>query len=225
MAIDKRYLKKIEALVDGLKNASPKEAYPIIDKFDDETLWANIRKNLIKKDFTIDPYFASKIIYNVFLPETALLTADDWCIEMFSYFSEDQLNLKIIVVGDKKTLSSLENKLMKIKQKIAEMKNDPNADNDELLDLEADRAAISARLGVYTPPSFAECYRRYYSEYKKGADYLKLPANISSKLSGFIEEYPEVWVFNIGRVENASQLKKKALPVWNSTLDVLKTFE
>jgi len=41
----------------------------------------------------------------------------------------------------------------------------------------------------------------------------------------FIEEYPEVWVFNIGRVENASQLKKKALPVWNSTLDVLKTFE
>ena len=61
MAIDKRYLKKIEALVDGLKNASSKEAYQIIDKFDDETLWSNIRKNLIKKDFTIDPYFARKI--------------------------------------------------------------------------------------------------------------------------------------------------------------------
>ena len=224
MAIDKRYLKKIEALVDGLKNASQKEAYQIIDKFDDETLWANIRKNLIKKDFTIDPYFASKIIYNVFLPETALLTADGWCIEMFSYFSEDQLNLKIIVVGYKKTLSSLENKLMKIKQKIAEMKNDPNADNDELLELEANRAAIRARLSI-SPPSFAEFYRNDYSEYQKGADHLKLPANISSKLSGFIEEYPEVWVFNIGRVENASQLKKKALPVWNSTLDVLKTFE
>jgi len=224
MAIDKRYLKKIKALVDGLKNASPKEAYQIIDKFDDETLWANIRKNLIKKDFTIDPYFASKIIYNVFLPETALLTADGWCIEMFSYFSEDQLNLKIIVVGYKKTRSSLENKLMKIKQKIAEMKNDPNADNDELLELYADRAAIRARLSI-SPPSFAEFYRNHYSEYQKGADHLKLPANISSKLSGFIEEYPEVWVFNIGRVENASQLKKKALPVWNSTLDVLKTFE
>ena len=224
MAIDKRYLKKIEALVDGLKNASPKEAYQIIYKFDGETLWANIRKNLIKKDFTIDPYFASKIIYNVFLPETALLTADGWCIEMFSYFSEDQLNLKIIVVGNKKTLSPLENKLMKIKQKIAEMKNDPNADNDELLELEANRAAIRARLSI-SPPSFAEFYRNDYSEYQKGADHLKLPANISSKLSGFIEEYPEVWVFNIGRVENASQLKKKALPVWNSTLDVLKTFE
>lgn len=223
MAIDKRYLKKIEALVDGLKNASPKEAYQIIYKFDGETLLANIRKNLIKKDFTIEPEFARKIIYNVFLPETALLTADGLCIEMFSYFSEDQLNLKIIVVGNKKTLSPLENKLMKIKQKIAEMENDPNADNDELLELYADRAAISARF--YTPPSFAECYRRYYSEYQKGADHLKLPANISSKLSGFIEEYPEVWVFNIGRVENASQLKKKALPVWNSTLDVLKTFE
>lgn len=223
MAIDKRYLKKIEALVDGLKNASPKEAYQIIYKFDGETLLANIRKNLIKKDFTIEPCFASKIICNVF-PETALLTADGWCIEMFSYFSEDQLNLKIIVVGYKKTWSSLENKLMKIKQKIAEMKNDPNADNDELLELEADRAAISARLGI-SPPSFAEFYRNYYCEYQKGADYLKLPANISSKLSGFIEEYPEVWVFNIGRVENASQLKKKALPVWNSTLDVLKTFE
>ena len=224
MAIDERYLKKIEALVDGLKNASPKEAYQIIDKFYDGTLWANIRKNLIKEDFTIDPNFASNIIYNVFLPETALFTADGLCIEMFSYFSEDQLNLKIIVVGYKKTLSSLENKLMKIKQKIAEMKNDPNADNDELLELEANRAAISARLGIH-PPSFAEFYRNYYSEYKKGADHLKLPANISSKLSGFIEEYPEVWVFNIGRVENASQLKKKALPVWNSTLDVLKTFE
>lgn len=225
MAIDKRYLKKIEALVDGLKNASPKEAYQIIDKFDGETLWANIRKNLIKKDFTIDPYFASKIIYNVFLPETALLTADGWCIEMFSYFSEDQLNLKIIVVGYKKTRSSLENKLMEIKQKIAEMKNDPNADNDELLELKANCAALSARLGIRYNPSFAKCYRSYYSEYQKGADHLKLPANISSKLSGFIEEYPEVWVFNIGRVENASQLKKKALPVWNSTLDVLKTFE
>ena len=117
MAIDKRYLKKIEALVDGLKNASPKEAYQIIDKFYDGTLWANIRKNLIKEDFTIDPNFASNIIYNVFLPETALLTADGLCIEMFSYFSEDQLNLKIIVVGNKKTWSPLENKLMKIKQK------------------------------------------------------------------------------------------------------------
>ena len=223
--MNKRNITKLEKLVEKLKNASPKEAYQIIGKFDGKTLWANIRKNLIKKDFTIDPYFARKIIYNVFLPETSLLTADDWCIEMFSYFSEDQLNLKIIVVGYKKTRSSLENKLMKIEQKIAEMKNDPNADNDELLELEANCVAMSSRLRVYTPPSFAEFYRNDYSEYQKGADHLKLPANISSKLSGFIEEYPEVWVFNIGRVENASQLKKKALPVWNSTLDVLKTFE
>ena len=205
--MNKRNIAKLEKLVETLKTASPREGYEYILQLQEDDVLEKISDELVKKDFILDPYFACKVIYRDLLPEITLSIADGMYVDMFPYFSDSELELKIIIVG-------LENELKKIDY---ELKNNPDADVEELF-------ARKQRLIYFdrcTP-----CFASHYREFKSGTDYLlKLPVELISKLPGFCEEAPDVWVYNIGNIENVTQLKKKALPVWKAALEVLKSFE
>ena len=103
------------------------------------------------------------------------------------------------------------------------MESTPNANADELLELMSEIAAMRARNRVRKPRfSWASDYREWGEiEDFEGC----LPPDIISKLSDFKEESSGLWTLSFGKIKNITQFKKEVLPVWNATLEMLKSFE
>ena len=99
--MNKRNIAKLEKLVEKLKTASPRAAYNAVCKLSDEDIFNNILHDLVKENFTIDSGIARSIIYND-LPSMVLLEiCGMYEVEIFYYFSDDDLELKIVVAGKK----------------------------------------------------------------------------------------------------------------------------
>lgn len=223
--MNKRNIAKLEKLVEKLKTASPRAAYNAVCKLSDEDIFRNILHDLVKDDFTIDPGIARSIIYEDLSSDIFLENIGAYEVEMFYYFSADDLELKIIVAGKKhkKQNNKKSPELVRKEQELKRMESTPNANADELLELMSEIAAMRARNRVRKPRfSWASDYREWGEiEDFEGC----LPPDIISKLSDFKEESSGLWTLSFGKIKNITQFKKEVLPVWNATLEMLKSFE
>lgn len=223
--MNKRNIAKLEKLVEKLKTASPRAAYNAVCKLSDEDIFRNILHDLVKDDFTIDPGIARSIIYEDLSSDIFLENTGAYEVEMFYYFSADDLELKIIVAGKKhkKQNNNKSPELVRKEQELKRMESTPNANADELLELMSEIAAMRARNRVRKPRfSWASDYREWGEiEDFEGC----LPPDIISKLSDFKEESSGLWTLSFGKIKNITQFKKEVLPVWNATLEMLKSFE
>ena len=225
--MNKRNIAKLERLVEKLKTASPREAYNAVCKLSDEDIFNNILHDLVKENFTIDSGIARSIIYND-LPSMVLLEiCGMYEVEIFYYFSDDDLELKIVVAGkkQKKQNNKYSSELAKKMQELKRMESDSDADVDKLLELKSEVAAIRARHKVQEHiPRFS--WASDYREWGEIEDFEGcLPPDIISKLSDFKEESSGLWTLSFGKIKNITQFKKEVLPVWNATLEMLKSFE
>ena len=225
--MNKRNIAKLEKLVEKLKTASPREAYNAVCKLSDEDIFNNILHDLVKENFTIDSGIARSIIYND-LPSMVLLEiCGMYEVEIFYYFSDDDLELKIVVAGkkQKKQNNKYSSELAKKMQELKRMESDSDADVDKLLELKSEVAAIRARHKVQEHiPRFS--WASDYREWGEIEDFEGcLPPDIISKLSDFKEESSGLWTLSFGKIKNITQFKKEVLPVWNATLEMLKSFE
>jgi hypothetical protein len=223
--MNKRNIAKLEKLVEKLKTASPRAAYNAVCKLSDEDIFRNILHDLVKDDFTIDPGIARSIIYEDLSSDIFLENIGAYEIEMFYYFSADDLELKIIVAGKKhkKQNNNKSPELVRKEQELKRMESTPNANADELLELMSEIAAMRARNRVRNPRfSWASDYREWGEIEEFGGC---LPAYIISKLSDFKEESSGLWTLSFGKITSITHFKKEVLPVWNSTLEMLKSFE
>ena len=225
--MNKRNIAKLEKLVEKLKTASPRAAYNAVCKLSDEDIFNNILHDLVKENFTIDSGIARSIIYND-LPSMVLLEiCGMYEVEIFYYFSDDDLELKIVVAGkkQKKQNNKYSSELAKKMQELKRMESDSDADVDKLLELKSEVAAIRARHKVQEHiPRFS--WASDYREWGEIEDFEGcLPPDIISKLSDFKEESSGLWTLSFGKIKNITQFKKEVLPVWNATLEMLKSFE
>ena len=225
--MNKRNIAKLEKLVKKLKTASPRAAYNAVCKLSDEDIFNNILHDLVKENFTIDSGIARSIIYND-LPSMVLLEiCGMYEVEIFYYFSDDDLELKIVVAGkkQKKQNNKYSSELAKKMQELKRMESDSDADVDKLLELKSEVAAIRARHKVQEHiPRFS--WASDYREWGEIEDFEGcLPPDIISKLSDFKEESSGLWTLSFGKIKNIIQFKKEVLPVWNATLEMLKSFE
>ena len=225
--MDKRNIAKLEKLVEKLKTASPRAAYNAVCKLSDEDIFNNILHDLVKENFTIDSGIARSIIYND-LPSMVLLEiCGMYEVEIFYYFSDDDLELKIVVAGkkQKKQNNKYSGELAKKMQELKRMESDSDADVDKLLELKSEVAAIRARHKVQEHiPRFS--WASDYREWGEIEDFEGcLPPDIISKLSDFKEESSGLWTLSFGKIKNITQFKKEVLPVWNATLEMLESFE
>ena len=225
--MNKRNIAKLEKLVEKLKTASPRAAYNAVCKLSDEDIFNNILHDLVKENFTIDSGIARSIIYND-LPSMVLLEiCGMYEVEIFYYFSDDDLELKIVVAGkkQKKQNNKYSSELAKKLQELKRMESDSDADVDKLLELKSEVAAIRARHKVQERiPRFS--WASDYREWGEIEDFEGcLPPDIISKLSDFKEESSGLWTLSFGKIKNITQFKKEVLPVWNATLEMLKSFE
>ena len=225
--MNKRNIAKLEKLVEKLKTASPRAAYNAVCKLSDEDIFNNILHDLVKENFTIDSGIARSIIYND-LPSMVLLEiCGMYEVEIFYYFSDDDLELKIVVAGkkQKKQNNKYSSELAKKMQELKRMESDSDADVDKLLELKSEVAAIRARHKVQERiPRFS--WASDYREWGEIDDFEGcLPPDIISKLSDFKEESSGLWTRSFGKIKNITQFKKEVLPVWNATLEMLKSFE
>ena len=225
--MNKRNIAKLEKLVEKLKTASPRAAYNAVCKLSDEDIFNNILHDLVKENFTIDSGIARSIIYND-LPSMVLLEiCGMYEVEIFYYFSDDDLELKIVVAGkkQKKQNNKYSSELAKKMQELKRMESDSDADVDKLLELKSEVAAIRARHKVQEHiPRFS--WASDYREWGEIEDFEGcLPPDIISKLSDFKEESSGLWTRSFGKIKNITQFKKEVLPVWNATLEMLKSFE
>ena len=225
--MNKRNIAKLEKLVEKLKTASPRAAYNAVRKLSDEDIFNNILHDLVKENFTIDSGIARSIIYND-LPSMVLLEiCGMYEVEIFYYFSDDDLELKIVVAGkkQKKQNNKYSSELAKKMQELKGMESDSDADVDKLLELKSEVAAIRARHKVQERiPRFS--WASDYREWGEIEDFEGcLPPDIISKLSDFKEESSGLWTLSFGKIKNITQFKKEVLPVWNATLEMLKSFE
>lgn len=225
--MNKRNVAKLEKLVEKLKTASPRAAYNAVCKLSDEDIFNNILHDLVKENFTIDSGIARSIIYND-LPSMVLLEiCGMYEVEIFYYFSDDDLELKIVVAGkkQKKQNNKYSSELAKKMQELKRMESDSDADVDKLLELKSEVAAIRARHKVQEHiPRFS--WASDYREWGEIEDFEGcLPPDIISKLSDFKEESSGLWTLSFGKIKNIIQFKKEVLPVWNATLEMLKSFE
>ena len=225
--MNKRNIAKLEKLVEKLKTASPRTAYNAVCKLSDEDIFNNILHDLVKENFTIDSGIARSIIYND-LPSMVLLEiCGMYEVEIFYYFSDDDLELKIVVAGkkQKKQNNKYSSELAKKMQELKRMESDSDADVDKLLELKSEVAAIRARHKVQERiPRFS--WASDYREWGEIEDFEGcLPPDIISKLSDFKEESSGLWTLSFGKIKNITQFKKEVLPVWNATLEMLKSFE
>lgn len=225
--MNKRNIAKLEKLVEKLKTASPRAAYNAVRKLSDEDIFNNILHDLVKENFTIDSGIARSIIYND-LPSMVLLEiCGMYEVEIFYYFSDDDLELKIVVAGkkQKKQNNKYSSELAKKMQELKRMESDSDADVDKLLELKSEVAAIRARHKVQEHiPRFS--WASDYREWGEIEDFEGcLPPDIISKLSDFKEESSGLWTLSFGKIKSITQFKKEVLPVWNATLEMLKSFE
>ena len=225
--MNKRNIAKLEKLVEKLKTASPRAAYNAVCKLSDEDIFNNILHDLVKENFTIDSGIARSIIYND-LPSMVLLEiCGMYEVEIFYYFSDDDLELKIVVAGkkQKKQNNKYSSELAKKMQELKRMESDSDADVDKLLELKSEVAAICARHKVQEHiPRFS--WASDYREWGEIEDFEGcLPPDIISKLSDFKEESSGLWTLSFGKIKSITQFKKEVLPVWNATLEMLKSFE
>ena len=225
--MNKRNIAKLEKLVEKLKTASPRAAYNAVCKLSDEDIFNNILHDLVKENFTIDSGIARSIIYND-LPSMVLLEiCGMYEVEIFYYFSDDDLELKIVVAGkkQKKQNNKYSSELAKKMQELKGMESDSDADVDKLLELKSEVAAIRARHKVQERiPRFS--WASDYREWGEIEDFEGcLPPDIISKLSDFKEESSGLWTLSFGKIKNITQFKKEVLPVWNATLEMLKSFQ
>jgi hypothetical protein len=225
--MNKRNIAKLEKLVEKLKTASPRAAYNAVCKLSDEDIFNNILHDLVKENFTIDSGIARSIIYND-LPSMVLLEiCGMYEVEIFYYFSDDDLELKIVVAGkkQKKQNNKYSSELAKKMQELKRMESDSDADVDKLLELKSEVAAIRARHKVQEHiPRFS--WASDYREWGEIEDFEGcLPPDIISKLSDFKEESSGLWTLSFGKIKSITQFKKEVLPVWNATLEMLKSFE
>lgn len=224
--MNKRNIAKLEKLVEKLKTASPRAAYNAVCKLSDEDIFRNILHDLVKDDFTIDPGIARSIIYEDLSSDIFLENIGAYEVEMFYYFSADDLELKIIVAGKKhkKQNNKKSNELVRKEQELKRMESTPNANADELLELRSEIAAMRAKNRVQ------ECMPRFSwaSDYREWGEIEEfggcLPAYIISKLSDFKEESSGLWARSFGKVKNITQLKKEVLPVWNATKKIIESY-
>ena len=63
--MNKRYLEKLEKLVEKLKTASDKQAYKIIEELECGEFLGDIRHSIVKNDFSIDPFTANSVMLNL----------------------------------------------------------------------------------------------------------------------------------------------------------------
>ena len=186
--MNKRNITKLEKLIEKLKTATPRNAYKAVCKLSDEDIFSNILHDLVKDDFTIDPEIARSIIYEDLSSDIFLENIGAYEVEMFYYFSVDDLELKIIVAGNKhkKQNNQKSTELVRKEQELKRMESTPNANADELLELMSEIAAMRARNRVRKPRfSWASDYREWGEiEDFEGC----LPPDIISKLSDFKEE-------------------------------------
>ena len=175
--MNKRNITKLENLVEKLKNANYQEAYNTACNLINEDILNNILDDLIKEDFSIAPSHASFFFCNNL---ESFVVGKDY-IEIFYYFSKDDLELKIVVAGIK-------------------YKTDKSVPMGTIMDI----------------------YRRWccIENFEES-----LPPNIVSNLSNFKEESSGVLVCSMGKIKNFAQFKKEVIPVWNATLEILKSFE
>ena len=225
--MNKRNIAKLEKLVEKLKTASSRAAYNAVRKLSDEDIFNNILHDLVKENFTIDSGIARSIIYND-LPSMVLLEiCGMYEVEIFYYFSDDDLELKIVVAGkkQKKQNNKYSSELAKKMQELKRMESDSDADVDKLLELKSEVAAIRARHKVQEHiPRFS--WASDYREWGEIEDFEGcLPPDIISKLSDFKEESSGLWTLSFGKIKSITQFKKEVLPVWNATLEMLKSFE
>lgn len=225
--MNKRNIAKLEKLVEKLKTASPRAAYNAVCKLSDEDIFNNILHDLVKENFTIDSGIARSIIYND-LPSMVLLEiCGMYEVEIFYYFSDDDLELKIVVAGkkQKKQNNKYSSELAKKMQELKRMESDSDADVDKLLELKSEVAAIRASHKVQEHiPRFS--WASDYREWGEIEDFEGcLPPDIISKLSDFKEESSGLWTLSFGKIKSITQFKKEVLPVWNATLEMLKSFE
>ena len=224
--MNKRNITKLEKLVEKLKNATPRSAYNAVCKLSDEDIFSNILHDLVKDDFTIDPGIARSIIYEDLSSDIFLENIGAYEVEMFYYFSADDLELKIIVAGKKhkKQNNKKNNELVRKEQELKRMESTPNANADELLELMSEIAAMRARNRVQ------ECMPRFSwaSDYREWGEIEEfggcLPAYIISKLSDFKEESSGLWARSFGKVKNITQFQKEVLPVWNATKKIIESY-
>lgn len=225
--MNKRNIAKLEKLVEKLKTASPRAAYNAVCKLSDEDIFRNILHDLVKDDFTIDPGIARSIIYEDLSSDIFLENIGAYEVEIFYYFSDDDLELKIVVAGkkQKKQNNKYSSELAKKMQELKRMESDSDADVDKLLELKSEVAAIRARHKVQEHiPRFS--WASDYREWGEIEDFEGcLPPDIISKLSDFKEESSGLWTLSFGKIKSITQFKKEVLPVWNATLEMLKSFE
>ena len=208
--MNKRNIAKLEKLVEKLKTASPRAAYNAVCKLSDEDIFNNILHDLVKENFTIDRGIARSIIYND-LPSVVLLEiCGMYEVEIFYYFSDDDLELKIVVAGkkQKKQNNKYSSELAKKMQELKRMESDSDADVDKLLDLKIEVAVIHARHKVQErTPRFS--WASNYREWGEIEDFEGcLPPDIISKLSDFKEESSGLWTLSFGKIKNITQIKK-----------------
>ena len=94
--------------------------------------------------------------------------------------------------------------------------------SDDDLELKIVVAGQKQKTDEHMPKgTLADAYSFGIYKKRKGG----LPTDIISKLSDFTEESSGFWARSFGKIKNISQFEKEVLPVWNATLEMLKSFE